>query len=255
MMGDNLSREAEDVIGPRSNGSFVWTGLQMEQLLQLTCRAEIKEYLNSSPADLEDMYTLLLSRIKEQHPSRVELASRILAWLTTSTRSLTLSELQQAVSINTNTEISHSVFDQDRTPPISIMEEVCMGLITTEQAQDIIKLSHHSLGNLFAKNRNLKDIPEIQNPDYVVVCCIACIKVPELKLGPCETVEAYKQRLSDMPIALYVAESWGFHIEQKGDVYKRIEQVFDALKDTRRLDSLVQLMHVGGKPHNDQDVK
>ncbi|KAG9498121.1 hypothetical protein J7337_011016 [Fusarium musae] len=135
------------------------------------------------------------------------------------------------------------------------MEEVCMGLITTEQAQDIIKLSHHSLGNLFAKNRNLKDTPEIQNPYYVVVCCIACIKAPELKLGPCGTVEAYKQRLSDMPIALYVAESWEFHIQQRGDFYKRLEQVFDALKDTRRLDSLVQLMHVGGKPHNDQDVK
>ncbi|KAK2482159.1 hypothetical protein H9L39_07798 [Fusarium oxysporum f. sp. albedinis] len=255
MMGENLSREAEDVIGPRSNGSFVWTGLQMEQLLQLTCRAEIKEYLNSSPADLEDMYTLLLSRIKEQHPSRVELASKILTWLTTSTRLLTLSELQQAVSINTNPEISHSVFDQDRTPPISIMEEVCMGLITTEQTQDIIKLSHHSLGNLFDKNRNLKDIPEIQNPDYVVVCCIACIKTPELELGPCETVEAYKRRLSNMPIALYVAESWGFHIEQKDHVHERIEQVVDALKDTQRLNSLVQLMHVGGKPYNDQDVK
>ena len=234
--------------------SFVWTGLQMEQLLQLTCRADVKEYLDRAPAELEDMYKLLLWRIKEQHPSRVDLASRILTWLTVPNRLLTLSELRQALSVAHYLGSSASSFDPDRIPPVWAMEEVCMGLVTIDEGKNVIKLSHHSLGNFLSTSSRHGDLPEIQNTDYVAQSCIACIKDPELAQGPCNTVEDYEKRISKMPFALYVAENWGYHIGASPKREDRAKEVLGVLESGQCLGALVQLMYTGRGRDDKQDI-
>jgi ankyrin repeat protein len=105
---EKVQSHVEQTLLSRAEGTFLWVGFAMHELLQKTTCTEVLETLTKIPRGLFAVYSRLLLQIPEE---RRETSRQILQWVSTALRPLSLAELASAV-------------DVEATP----------GLITTKQA-------------------------------------------------------------------------------------------------------------------------
>lgn len=90
-----LRLNLEEIFWKRAEGSFLWVGIIAKELEKHTSD-EVKSVLNSFPSGLDELYDRLLNNIP---PHRRETTARILRWVVTAIRPLTLMELSAAIGI------------------------------------------------------------------------------------------------------------------------------------------------------------
>ena len=78
---------------------FLWARLQLDRISRLTSDKSIRRALGELPIGLDLTYIRVLEKIQTEFPDHLEMVKRILTWVTSSTRKLTLLELAEAVSI------------------------------------------------------------------------------------------------------------------------------------------------------------
>ena len=83
----------------KSEGSFLWTVLVLDELSNSYGEAEINEALEGMPRDMEPLYHRTL-HLMSQTPGGKKLAKAILTWTTCATRPLTTKELQCALVLD-----------------------------------------------------------------------------------------------------------------------------------------------------------
>jgi hypothetical protein len=86
----------EQTLLSRAQGTFLWVGFAMHELLQKTTCTEVLETLNKIPQGLFAVYSRLLLQIPEE---RRETSRQILQWVSTALRPLSLAELASAVDV------------------------------------------------------------------------------------------------------------------------------------------------------------
>ena len=94
--------------------------------------------METLPKDLNDIYKETFQRIFDQDPDDIQLAKRILSWLSYSQRPMTVEELQQALAIEPSTK----KMDWDAISEESVLVSVCGGLVTVEDESRVIRLVH-----------------------------------------------------------------------------------------------------------------
>ncbi|KAL2124979.1 hypothetical protein VTJ04DRAFT_1344 [Mycothermus thermophilus] len=100
------SREAlTSQILKRSNGCFLWASLVCSELRQATTDSEITAVMNSTPSDMDALYSDILSRM-EKARFGLETTKAILAWVTYAFRPLHLAELQAAIELDLGDKVS-----------------------------------------------------------------------------------------------------------------------------------------------------
>lgn len=99
--GDASRAKLTKSIIEKSNGSFLWVHLVMQELEYTWSEEGVEEVLNETPADMNLFYTRLLENMSKTGRA-TKLAKAILTWTVCSSRLLTVTELQCALRLDIN---------------------------------------------------------------------------------------------------------------------------------------------------------
>lgn len=214
---------------------FLFTVLQMQQILEQTSTWEIRQCLEDSPTTLEDLYQRSIDRLLLQSPSRSLLARKTLIWLAYGKRNLTIKELQHALA----TAPGLSQLDADRISPQSIIEGACFTLVSIDPRSSVVLLSHFSLQNFLQHHRSKLFQGPVQS-DMLACACINYLDLEIFKSGPSQSASELEERVSAYPFAKYAAVHWGDHVKElkSQDMSAKID---DLLKPTWRALAIIQI--------------
>ncbi|EAW21800.1 NACHT and WD domain protein [Aspergillus fischeri NRRL 181] len=91
---------AEMILG-KSEGSWLWTVLVLNELSDSHSEEEIRQVLAEVPKGMEDLYLRTLD-LMSQSPRGKRLIKAILVWVTSAMRPLTVKELEEALKLDVN---------------------------------------------------------------------------------------------------------------------------------------------------------
>ncbi|KAJ6199864.1 hypothetical protein J3E72DRAFT_172055, partial [Bipolaris maydis] len=129
---DNFRKFVHDALLQRTEGTFLWVGFAIYELLQKQTCTEILETLEDLPSGLPAIYSRMLLRIPGKH---IKLSRAILQWVTMADRPLQLKELAAAVGIQANSQMTVEHVARDAV-------DLCGPLLKTQE--QIISLVHQS---------------------------------------------------------------------------------------------------------------
>jgi ankyrin repeat protein len=184
--------------------------LQIQLILNQVTKSGIRKALSGMSTELDQLFGDTLSRINRQPPELREIALSTLMWLSSARRPMSTSELQHAVA----TRSDEAQIDPDEDcPPLEVIVESCLGLVTIEHDESTIRLCHFSLQEYLERQRdNL--FPRAQTTISGVCLTYLSYEVPEdalvekvTKLGgiPVHVI------LEHLPFLRYAVEYWGYH--------------------------------------------
>ncbi|KAL7941233.1 hypothetical protein V8C42DRAFT_335705 [Trichoderma barbatum] len=108
---DGFRRDIEDTLLSRSEGTFLWVGFVMYELLNRATCEEVINVLESLPRGLPAMYSRMLKQIKS---SQRRILSAILMCVTIAPRPMAPEELKIVISLLCNTSIPSNQIMRDR---------------------------------------------------------------------------------------------------------------------------------------------
>ena len=100
----------------------------------------LRKALENLPTTLDELYNEALHRIEAQSPDDQQLAFNALRWVAYTYRPLGFRALQEALAI----EAGEEDFDSDGLPPISLVIDVCAGLLTADAETREVRLVHYT---------------------------------------------------------------------------------------------------------------
>ena len=121
---------------------FLLAQLHIDSLATKHTRNAVRKALSSLPQGLDDTYDAAMHRIHSQNDDDVDLAKRVLIWISYAKRPLTVGELQHAVAI---VPMPTNINDGDITDE-ELLLSVCAGIVTIENESKIIRLVHYCRG-------------------------------------------------------------------------------------------------------------
>ena len=145
-----------------------------------------------------------MERICDQLKDQVELAQRILSWITCARRRLTTVELQHALAV----EVGQPELDVSNLTQIKDMVSVCAGLVTVDEDSNIIRLVHYTAQEYLERTQK-QWFPNSQAT--IASSCVAYLSFRIFGSGVSESDKEYNMRLKDNPLYDYAARNWGYH--------------------------------------------
>ncbi|KAL8884266.1 MAG: hypothetical protein Q9192_006886, partial [Flavoplaca navasiana] len=142
MVRDDPSLENQlcERVTTKADGMFLAAKLHMDALSSKFTLKSLRKALENLPTTLDDLYNEALHRIEAQSPDDQQLAFNALRWVAYTYRPLGFRALQEALAIETGEED----FDSDGLPPISLVIDVCAGLLTADAETGKVRLVHYT---------------------------------------------------------------------------------------------------------------
>lgn len=215
---------------------FLWVHLQIEAFTE----QRDPDILTEIPRGLQDYFERSLRRTHEYSEFRKRTASHILFWAVNAKRPLHTSEIIQAISISTRSDINDS-FNVD---------EFCAGLVQLDKNRHV-QLFHSSgqelltsgqiraePGSILGEFKTLQD----NAASKLANACLKVLLLEDMRCGPAVTQELFEARIKKHPLYLYAARFWAHHIRDspQGD-YKAL--LDDFLSCPLAIDSYVQAIY------------
>ncbi|KAJ7575157.1 hypothetical protein C8J56DRAFT_802076, partial [Mycena floridula] len=157
-----LELEIINEVITKADGSFLQAQLHVDSLAsKLHCTA-VRAALHELPKKLAESYDAAMMRIKNQGEEESKLANQVFYWLAYAKRSLTIEELQHALAVSDNEEMSDMDF-------AAIVEEglltgVCAGLVVINEEKRyhssrsnarIVRLVHYTTQQYLEEKQQL----------------------------------------------------------------------------------------------------
>lgn len=165
---------------------------------------EIKKVSSGRGNELDDVYDRAIGIITKG-PS-VELALRVLSWLSNSMRVLNVEELRIAVSIEKNQQ----TLDPDSIPAGEMLADICAGLVTIEESSNKVRLAHYTTQEYLSKK---SVVPEYLRNGYHATICATHLAFDKFKNGACYSEWTYKLRHRRNPFLCYAAKYLSIHLK------------------------------------------
>lgn len=169
---------------------------------------EVREALKSLHKELDETYQSTIDRIWSQRDEALALAKQVLSWLTYAKRSLTVVELQLALSI---TPADTHGLDKEALPDQDFLISVCAGLITVDRESNIIRFVHYTTQEYFERIRDTR------LPDAEIDIASTCLKYISLVEATSYGYHEVINCLSRDSMLAYAGRYWGFHARSQED--------------------------------------
>lgn len=164
---------------------FLLASLQLDALAVKHNRREILSALDALPAGLNDTYREAMDRICSQPKDDVLLAKRILSWISSALRPLTVGELQYALAI----EPGSKKLDEDILPDKDLLVSVCAGLVAIDPKSNIIRLVHYTAQEYLASFRTvLLPVTEVD----IAISCLTHLTFTNFKERVCDSTLGFR---------------------------------------------------------------
>lgn len=197
---DHVNRE----LVARSEGTFLWIGFVMNELIEKRTCVEVLDTLHTLPSGLHAIYNRMLLQIDDRQR---KLSAEILKWVTLSVRPLKLKELAAAVGLRTveNLSVEQTMRDQ---------VSLCGPLL--EVYDDHLQIVHQSVRDyLIRRGRDRNSGLELFRVDYesahlqIAQRCIDEVQNGVQKIASDESDA--EQYLQDRPLLDYATMHWPEH--------------------------------------------
>jgi ankyrin repeat protein len=259
-----LEEEIISSISEKANDMILLARLHMDSIVRLRTRNRISSTLKVLPAEVNKSYDEALKRIFEQENEDAELAKAVLFWVASTSRALSISELQHAMAmhdaLSPHDDLpTENVFEYQ---PImlpseprkltlasiegSLVEEevllnVCAGLVRMDEKRKTTHLVHRTLQN-YLEDRIKKECPELHQ--VIAATCLAYLSLDDFATGYCKDDDEMGARFRDFALLKYAARYWGHHARevQSDDSIRQLALRF--LESSQPLSSAVQVMHL-----------
>ncbi|KAL9629558.1 MAG: hypothetical protein Q9204_005200 [Flavoplaca sp. TL-2023a] len=136
----SLENQLCERVTTKADGMFLAAKLHMDALSSKITLKSLRKALENLPTTLDELYNEALHRIEAQSPDDQQLAFNALRWVAYTYRPLGFRALQEALAIETGEED----FDSDGLPPISLVIDVCAGLLTADAETGKVRLVHYT---------------------------------------------------------------------------------------------------------------
>jgi ankyrin repeat protein len=157
-----LKEQIVQTITAKASGMFLLARLQLEQLMAAITPRQVRMMLEKLSKKLADIYECAIMRIKQQPDIEAKLGMRTIFWIACSRRALTVSEITQALSIESEDES----LDEGGIIDIQIILESCAGLIHLQAVssdldleygpfcnEDTLHFTHHTMQEYMSEGR------------------------------------------------------------------------------------------------------
>ena len=191
--------------------------LHMDSLTKQPHRKALRLALENLPPELDETYNDALARIGSQDKEDTQIAHRVLGWITHATRSLTMKQLQHALSV----EPEQTDLDDETLIDEELLISTCLGLITVDHTSKEVRLVHYTAQKYF-EHRLLELMPD--NHLRIASTCLTymsfntCQEIDELASE--KEIKALGDRY---PLLDYAGSNWGVHAQR--DDQKLVQQI------------------------------
>ncbi|RSL50405.1 hypothetical protein CEP54_011945 [Fusarium duplospermum] len=127
-------------IASKEEGMFLWAFLVIEDICSGTNDKEIREALQDIPTDLPTTFDRALGRIAKRRKQKI--ARQIFGWTTAARQPLTLTQLQEALSVKVGQRNLHP---DDLVSAMDRITGWCENLVCVEETDNTVHFSHHSI--------------------------------------------------------------------------------------------------------------
>jgi len=219
---------------------FLLAQLQIGSLVTKHTRRDVRRALDTLGENLDKTYDEIMSRILTQDQDSVDLAIRILSWLTYTKTPLRVIDLQHALSIDGDS----IQIDEEALPEAVSLVSVCAGLVTIERYSNRISWVHHTIQEYFER------IGERALTGAKYMMATVCFKYIFLVEAISVRGAKYVDLIEEYPFLTYTAQYWKVHMQEATCIegcltelenYPRLEE-FAAriLQEVFRLDNFNQ---------------
>ena len=136
----HLADRLNETLCRKANGMFLLTRLQMDSLVSQTSARHVLKALQSLPEKLNESFSDAIDRIKSQSQEYWQLARQVISWIFYAKRPLKISELRAMLAI----EPEDTKFNPSGLHESDLILEVCCGLVSIDEQDEIIRLVHYS---------------------------------------------------------------------------------------------------------------
>jgi hypothetical protein len=208
--------------------------LHIDSLSKKNDQKAIYDALEKLPEGLDATYDEVIDRIWNQDVEALDLAKRVLMWISHAQTPLTVKQLQHAIIVTPgSTEL-----DEMRLTHEKRLISVCAGIVTIDREGNIIRLVHFTAQEYFQRIRG-KQFPDAQTS--IATTCLTYLALDAFKDGPCKDQDSIQKRLKKYEFGCYVAQFWAFHA-RKAETSSGVQKatlVF--LADEKKRNSLLQM--------------
>ena len=183
---------------------FLLVVLHLESLASQLNPTDVRNALEKLPTTLDDTYHEALQRIADQGPPSLDMANKVLYWISHAYRPLTTEELQCALAVSPGL----TAFDKDAVTPRDTLVSVCGGLVTYDPQSRIIRLVHYTTQEFIEKIRNRR-FPTAQAD--ITRTCLTYLSFDH----PKSYVDRYMTilpNIESIPFLRYAAQHWRDHM-------------------------------------------
>ncbi|KAL1614670.1 hypothetical protein SLS54_009543 [Diplodia seriata] len=199
-----LRERIVETIVSKANGMFLAANLHLASLASKNNLAKVRKCLDTIPEDLDDIYNEAMFRIEQQNKDDLQLAKRVLAWITYAYRPLRLRELCQALAI----EPEEDTLDSEAMPDAMTLVDICAGLVTIDETSRVIRLVHYTTQDYFYRRRMTR-FPDTQK--YITSTCLSYLLLQDFRNGCSSSRKELNARRIQFPFLDYAASRWASH--------------------------------------------
>ena len=223
--------------------------LQLEQIWTERTKGKILKALEKLPTKLEETYGDTVNRIKKQAGTDGALGLRILQWVSSAKRPLTVDEIRHALALelDDDDELPDDLDRDNLLDPQSLVD-VCAGLVMIEgkrkkSKRETVRLVHFTAQNYLANlpqplyEGAKRDIPRT---------CIAYLSFEVFEDISSKKLSDYKRKVREYPFLNYAAGNWGDHAKEDFTEETR-RLALDFLKQDSKLESSLLAVQMDDK--------
>ena len=187
----------------KSNGSFLWVNLVLQDLRQVHTSAEIHQILEDVPSDMDELYSRILESMSKAPYGKV-LAKAILTWTVCAARPLSTDELHHALQIDMKDRIEHP----DKSIPAGC------GQLVYIDTQSHVQMVHQTARDFLLQSNNNSEfmIDRKTGHKRLVMACLEYLNGSEMKSGIPRKLSASIVPKARCPFANYAGDSLFEHI-------------------------------------------
>jgi hypothetical protein len=216
---------------------FLLAQFHMESLADKPNPKAIKKALEELPKGsnkLDMAYEEVIKRIENRPQGLVELAKRVLSWITYTKRRLNTAELQHALAV----EEGESELDTENITEIEELISICEGLVTIDRESDTIRLAHETTQQYL--ERILVHWVPLAETDLAKTC-LTYLMFQEFASGVCLDDEEFEARLQKNALLDYASRNWWKHAQNSSDeIVKQMALLF--LRHDGMVSNAIQVM-------------
>ena len=177
--------------------------------------------LKNLPTTPKELYADTMARIRNQNPEDVDIAIRLLAWVTFACRPLAFSELQHAIGVNEGDVglESGELLDQEFLLPLTA------GLISVDADRATVRLIHFTTYDYLDEHKEefFRDLKS-----DIAMTILTYLNFESFS-EPCrgeQEDEEFEGRLERYPLLAYASQYWGQHASE---CYRHDKKIKDAV--------------------------